>query len=372
MKFSDIIGNEKAIEQIRRLVDADQIPHALLLYGDSSVPKLALARATAQYIHCTDRQNGDSCGKCPSCLQHQSLNHGDTFFSFPVTNKGENTTSDLFMAEWKQFLNESPIENYEHWLALLKNENAQPQIYASESNAIIRKMSLSSFTAKYKVLVMWLPEKMNEACANKLLKLIEEPDHDSLFILVSNNEKALLPTIFSRTQRIQLRRPSVEQIAQYLQANMGTDYNDALVAAASADANVTQAIQNLEAQSETKAFHEKFVSLMRLAYMRNIKALKEWSEQIADYKREKSRRFLIYCARMVRENFIYNLKNPELNYLTTEEQQFSSKFAPFINEQNVEQMIAEFSKAESDIQRNANAKITLFDLAIKVTILIKK
>ncbi len=372
MKFSDIIGNEKAIEQIRRVVDSDHIPHALLLHGDPGIPKLALARATAQYIHCTNREHGDSCGRCPSCLQHQSLNHGDTFFSFPVTGKGENTTSDLFIDEWRKFITESPIENYEYWLALLKNENAQPLIYAAESNSILRKMSLSSFTAKYKILIMWLPEKMNEACANKLLKLIEEPDPDSIFILVSNNAKEILPTIFSRTQRIELRRPSVEQIARYFAASLGTDYNDALVAAAAADGNVKQALQNLEASSETKAFHEKFVQLMRLAYLRDLKSLKTWSEQIADFKREKARRFLIYCARMVRENFIYNLKVPQLNYLTREEQQFSTRFAPFINEQNVEQMIAEFSRAESDIQRNANAKIVLFDLAVKITLLIKK
>ena len=372
MKFSDIIGNEKAINQIRHIVDSDHIPHALLLHGDPGIPKLALARATAQYIHCTNRTDGDSCGHCPSCLQHQSLNHGDTFFSFPVTGKGENTTSDMFIAEWRKFITDSPIENYEYWLTLLKNENAQPLIYAAESNAILRKMSLSSFTAKYKILIMWLPEKMNEPCANKLLKLIEEPDPDSIFILVSNSAKDILPTIFSRTQRIELMRPSVEQIAQYFSSTLATDYDQALVAAAAADANVTQALQNLEASSETKAFHEQFVRLMRLAYMRDLKSLKAWSELIADYKREKSRRFLAYCARMVRENFIYNLHVPQLNYLTAEEQQFSSRFAPFINETNVQQMVAEFSSAANDIQRNANAKIVLVDLAVKITILIKK
>ena len=372
MKFSEILGNERAIAQIKNLVDGDRFPHALLLHGDPGIPKLALARATAQYIHCTSRIGGDSCGVCPSCKQHQSLNHGDTFFSYPVTSKGENTTSDLFSAEWHKFLNESPIENYRHWLSLLKNENAQPLIYASESNAIIRKMSMSSYSSKYKILIMWLPEKMNDACANKLLKLIEEPDPDTIFILVSNNAKEVLPTIFSRTQRIEMRKPSVQEIANYFHINLGTDYNEALVAASAADGDVMQTMQNMEASSETTEFHDKFVQLMRLAYSRNLKSLKAWSESIADYKREKTRRFISYCSRMVRENFIYNLHHPDLNYLTTQEANFSSKFAPFINESNVQPMLEQFNLADRDIKQNGNAKIILFDLAVRVTILIKK
>ncbi|MBQ7941943.1 MAG: DNA polymerase III subunit delta [Muribaculaceae bacterium] len=377
MKFSEVIGQENAKSRIIRMIDNDEIPHALLIHGEPGIPKLALARAMAQYIHCENRQNGDSCGHCPSCMQHRSLNHADTYYSFPIVKKSgkseENANSDDYSGEWKEFISENPIvENYEKWLAVLKNENAQPVIYKGESVNIIHKMSLSTLSTKYKVLIMWLPEKMNATCANRLLKLIEEPSNDSIFILVSDNCNAILPTIYSRTQRIELKRLPVDVIAEYLKEKYNLDGQEALAVAATADGNIIQAENNLAYNSESKDFFKEFVSLMRLAYSRDLKSLREWSERIFAYKREKIRRFLKYAARMVRENYIYNIKAPELNYLTQEEEAFSVKFAPFINEGNVIKMLEELTKAEIDIAGNANGKIVLFDLAIKITIFIKR
>ena len=372
MRFKDIIGNERAIAQVRRMIDSGTLPHALLLHGEPGVPKLALALASAQYLHCTNRRDGDSCGECPSCLQHQSLNHADTFFSYPIVKKGDTPTSEDFAREWREFIADSGVvEDYERWLSLLGNANAQPIIYQSESDSILRKMSFAAYSAKFKVLIMWMPEKMNEACANKLLKLIEEPSDDSVFILVSDNVKAILPTILSRTQRVEMVKPGIDCVARYLESEYSVSAQDALALAAPADGNVLQAVNNMRNDSETKVFHAKFMELMRKAYMRDLKGLKEWSDEIADYKREKSRRFLAYAARMVRENFIYNLHEPSLNYQTADEAQFSTRFAPFINENNAEPMLELFTTASTDIQGNANAKIVLFDTAIKVTILIK-
>lgn len=374
MKFRDVIGNERAIEQIRRMVDSGNIAHALLLHGEPGVPKLALALATAQYIHCTNHIDGDSCGMCPACLQHQSLNHADTFYSYPVIKKGnDKPVSEDFDREWKKFLSEGVIaEDYERWLSIIGNENAQPIIYASESDNIVRKMSLSAYTAKHKVLIMWQADKMNKDCSNKLLKLIEEPDLDCIFLLTTDNPKAILPTIFSRTQRIELRKPSTQQIADYIARNGDISIDEALAMAAPADGNVMLAMRNMDHSSETHDFHDQFVSLMRLAYMRDIAGLKVWSEGIADYKREKAQRFLNYAARMVRENYVYNLHIPQLNYETQDEAQFSKNFARFINEENVERLLKLFDDAARDIRGNGNAKIILFDIAIKTTILIKK
>ena len=354
MKFSDIIGNERAIDQVRRMVDSGRIAHALLFHGEPGVPKLALALATAQYIHCTNHINGDSCGVCPQCLQHQSLNHADTFYSYPITKKGENPVSEDFDKEWKQFLAEGVIaEDYERWLSIIGNENAQPLIYASESDSIVRKMSLSAYTADYKVLVMWQADKMNAGCANKLLKLIEEPDPDSIFLLTTDNVKNILPTIYSaRTE--------------------GIDIDEALALAAPADGNVMLALRNMDHGSEIHDFHQQFMAFMRLAYMNDLVKLKAWSEDIAEYKREKSQRFLNYASRMVRENYIYNLQMPSLNYETQEEAQFSKNFARFINENNVEPLLKLFGDAIRDIRGNGNAKIVLFDVAIRTATLIKK
>lgn len=377
MKLSEVIGQENAKTRLINMIDNDEIPHALLIHGEVGVPKLALARAVAQYIHCENRTNGDSCGTCPSCRQHQSLNHADTYYSFPIVKKSgkseENANSDDYINEWKEFLNDNPIvENYEKWLSFLKNENAQPVIYKGESANIIHKMSLSTLSSKYKILIMWLPEKMNATCANRLLKLIEEPTNDSIFLLVSDNCNAILPTIYSRTQRIELKRLSTNAIAEYLQTKYNIEHKDALAVAATADGNIIQAENNLAFDSENKDFFKEFVSLMRLAYSRDLKQLREWSERIFAYKREKIRRFLKYAGRMVRENYIYNIKAPELNYMTQEEENFSLKFSPFINEGNVIKMIDELNRAETDIAGNANGKIVLFDLAIKITILIKR
>lgn len=373
MKFGDVLGQESAIRRLTRMIDSDKMPHALLLSGDVGIPKLALAQAVAQYIHCTNHINGDSCGKCPSCLQHQTFNHADTFYSFPIVKKGsQKEVSDDYIEEWKEFLSSSSVENYEKWLSAMSNENAQPMIYVKESDRIIHKMSMASFSSKYKVLILWLPEKLREDCANKLLKIIEEPYPDSLFILVTNNEKGILPTIYSRTQRIELKRLSDTTIATYLHNKYAIDIQDALAIASQADGSVLQAEENLETNSEGKAFFAQFASLMRLAYSRDLKQLKKWSEEVNSFKREKTRRFLQYASRMIRENFVYNLHTRELNYLTREEETFSTRFSPFINTENVMQMIDEFTRADIDIMGNANGKIVLFDLAVRITILIKR
>ena len=374
MRFHDIIGNQDVIERLRRMVDSDKIPHALLLMGEPYIPKLALAQAFAQYIHCENRIDGDSCGRCPSCLQHQSFNHVDTYFSYPIFKKGGSSTTYCsdYAKEWTQFLTESPVENYERWLSIIKNDNGQPRIYTDESDVIIRRMSMSSYSSRYKIHIMWLPEKMQPQCANALLKIIEEPYPDSLFILVSNSYLDVLPTIYSRTQRIELRRPSTDDIALYLEQKYDIDHQEALSYAAPADGNILLAEQGLESGSENREFHEYFTQLMRLAYSVDLKGLRKWSVAVSDMKREKSCRFLVYASRMIRENFIYNLHNPQLNYMTHDEEQFSTRFAPFINEINVQGFINELQLAERDIHGNANAKIVLFDLALKMTILIKK
>ncbi len=373
MKFSDILGNENVVARVRQLIDNDRLPHALLLHGDAGTPKLALARAMAQYLHCTNRSGGEPCGVCPSCRQHESFNHTDTFFSFPYLKRDDNSVCDDFIPEWKEFLGENAlVEDYQQWLSLLKNENSQPQILVKESDNIMRKMSMSAFTSRYKVLIMWLPEKMREDCANKLLKLIEEPYDDCKFILVSNNAKEILPTILSRTQRVELMRVPMTVIAGYLSKHYGVDQQQAMALAASADGDVAHAVNMLRADNETHEFHERFVELMRLAYMRDLTKLKAWSETVADMKREKSRRFLAYATRQVRENFVRNMATPGLNYMTREEEQFSVRFSPFINENNVERMMNEFTRAASEIQGNGNARIILFDLAVRTTIMIKR
>lgn len=373
MKFSDIIGHQEQIDALRSLVDMDRIPHALLLSGPAGIGKLALARAFAQYIHCTNKTNGDACGKCPACLQHQSLNNADMHFAFPIIKKAspKMTISDDYMPQWREFIAEAPYASYEKWLETLDAGNSQPQIYVEESANILHKMNLSNFSAKYKIMLIWLPEKLREEAANKLLKIIEEPFGDTKFILVSNEPQAILSTIFSRTQRINLKKLTVAQISGFLTSSIGIDAAMADEIARISNGNINNAIANVSLSTESEMFREMFQEVMRKAYSRDVRYLKDWSDKIAGMGREKERRFLSYCSRMIRENFIYNFKIPQINYLNTEEQKFSSRFAPFINERNVEKIITEIDKAESDIARNANAKIVLFDFCLKLMYYIK-
>lgn len=373
MRFSEIVGNQKAVDQVRRLIDTGRLPHALLLHGQPGVPKLALARAMAQYLHCTNRHDGDACGVCPNCRQHQSHNSTDTSYSFPYLKRDNESICDDFIDQWNEFLDTCPlVEDYQQWLAILHNENAQPQIFIKESSAIVRKMSVTSMTGNVKVHIMWLPEKMRDDTANKLLKIIEEPYDDCRFIFVSDFAQDILPTIFSRVQRIELKPLSSQEIADYLVAQHHIDPQDAIAVAGPSDGNIVMAENALEQSNENREFHERFVELMRLAYMRDLANLKLWAETVAEMKREKTRRFLTYCSRQVRENFFYNLHTPGLTFLTRDEEAFSTRFAPFINEANVERMNNEFNRAEADIKGNGNGKIVLFDLAITITILIKK
>lgn len=372
MKFSDILSHDAAKQRLRAFADSGRIPHAILIDGEPGIGKFALARAFAQYVHCENRIDGDSCGVCPSCLQHQSFNHIDTHFIFPIIKKGGRPTiSDDYIEDWRDYISQNPYMDFEKWLIALDNANAQPHIFVDESADIIRKLNFTAHKAKYKIVLLWLPERMKPECANKLLKLIEEPFNDTLFVMVSNNSKQILPTIYSRTQRIELLRLGDDAVANYLTQKYAMDYNEALAVAHLSEGNVNKAEKELKLSTETSKFFTMFVELMRLAYQRKIHDLKRWSNDVASLGREQEMQFLSYCQRLIRENFVYNLNVKELNYLNKNEAQFSVNFARFITERNVEKLIEVLNNALTDISGNANAKIVLFDLSVKVILLLK-
>lgn len=370
MQFKDIVGQEAAKKRLREMADADRLPHALLLAGAPGTGALALARALAQYIHCTHRTpEGDSCGRCVACRQHQELNNADMHYAYPVIKKKAEKLliSDDYAPQWRRFLEQGgayPV--WEDWLEAMKAGNSQPAIHVDESDDIVRKMNLSNFAARYKVLLLWLPEKLQPEAANKLLKIIEEPYADTKFILVSNNPAEILPTIYSRTQRVDVPRVPAPLIAGYLERTLGVDAPQAARLAESADGSVAAAVQSAGVQGERGEFGPLFQQMMRKAYMRDVKAMRQTADKVAEMGREKSRRFLLYCAAQVRENFMYNLAMPELLRLDADEMRFSSRFAPFIHAGNAEQMLAEFQAAEADIAGNANAKIVMFDTLLRL------
>lgn len=368
MKFSDIAGHAPIIESLRSIADSGRIPHAILLSGISGIGKMRLARAFAQYVHCSHKTGGDSCGRCPSCLQHQNFNNPDLHFSYPILKKDlKNPVSTDYIGAWKEMLQDWSYMPPEKWNDILQAGNSQPAIFVSESEDLISRASLSAFQENHKIFIIWLPEKMRPEAANKLLKLIEEPFEDTIFILVSNDDSRLLPTIFSRTQRFNLHPLSEQDINRHLTLNRGVEQSVAGAASRIAEGSMGKAEEIACRPEELLEFSDIFKDLMRKAYALQAGPLKTLSEKTAAMGREKLVRFLNYCCRMVRENFIYNLSIPSLSLMTPEEETFSRRFSPFIHEGNVEGLSAEISRAAADIERNANGKIVMFDLFLLIS-----
>ena len=375
MYFKDIIGQETLKARLLHSVDDNRLAHALLLTGPGGNGKLPVAVALARYILCTGRNNGDACGKCPSCVKIDKLMHSDLHFVFPVKKKknsgDKNPVSDDYMTQWREIFLKAPYFSYSDWLSKLEVDNQQPMIYERESSEILHKLTMKSREGGWKVMIIWLPEKMNEACANKLLKIIEEPPAETLFLLVSENTEPILPTILSRTQRIEIPRIGDEAISEALQQRYALDGQTARAIAAQSGGDWEKAEGMLMVNSAKTQYLELFMTLMRMAYKRDIKAMKLWSEQVAGLGRERQKALLEYCQRMIRENFIMNFRRSEMLYLSREEHDFSVKFSPFVNENNIFGIMEELSEAQKHIEQNVNAKMIFFDMALRMIVWIK-
>lgn len=371
MKFSDITGHKEIVDSLRALVDSGKIPHAFLFSGVSGIGKHRTARALAQYIHCKNRSNGDACGVCSSCLQHQNHNNPDLHFIYPIVKKDGALISKDFIEEWREMLDTHSYMPPEQWNQLLNAGNSQTTILVAESDEIVARASLSSFQEDFKIFLIWLPEKLRTEAANKLLKIIEEPFEDTIFILVSNNENKILPTILSRTQRFNFKPLSEEDLQSLLLKN-GVEASLAREAARISAGSLRKADEIASHPEEMLEFSDLFKDVMRAAYGLKAKKLKELADEIAGFGREKIIRFLDYMARMIRENYIFNFQLPPVSYMTQEESTFSSRFAPFIHDGNVEAISEEIGRGARDIERNGNSKIVLFDMFLILSRLIRK
>ena len=371
MFFKDVIGQEEAKQRLIREAKEGKIAHARLFCGPEGIGKLPLAIAYARYLSCNNPGGKDACGICPSCVKFNKLAHPDLHFVFPVIKKkSKDTVSDDFIAEWRELLSQTPYFNLNIWLEEMGAENQQAQIYVKESDEIIRKLSLKSSQGGYKIMIIWLPEKMNVECSNKLLKLLEEPPSQTIFLLVSEEPDMLLTTIQSRTQRFSLYGIEEKYIAERLQSQYGLQERDAISIGHRSEGNFLKALESIHLNEENKLFFDLFVSLMRLSYQRKIREMKQWSETIAAMGRERQKHFLSYCQRLVRENFIFNFQDPSLIFMNEEEQNFSKRFAPYINEKNVMGIMDELSEAQRHIEQNVNARMVFFDFSLKMIVLL--
>lgn len=374
MFFKDIIGQNEVKEHLVSSAGKGFIPHAQLFCGPEGVGKFPLALAYAQYLNCENPTVGDSCGKCPSCVKYNHLAHPDLHFVFPIVKKAKKKeVCDDYIADWREFVKQqSYYFNLNQWLDYIDAENSQGLIYAKESEEILRKLSLRIYEAKYKVMVIWLPEKMHESCANKLLKIIEEPTDNTLFILVSDTPDNIITTIQSRCQRINIHGVSESDITQALESEYNITQEDAVSVAHLSKGSYLKAVETISLNEEHKMFFNLFVQMMRASYARNIKEIKTIGNALAAIGRENQKSYLIYSQRMIREYFVSNLSQPEMIYLAQDEANFGIRFAPFINERNIMGFMDELALAERHIEQNVNAKMVFFDLCLKITMLIKQ
>lgn len=374
MQFSEVIGQEQIKERLINAVRDNRVSHAQLFYGPQGSGNLALALAFAQYLTCPNHTDKDSCGNCPSCNKFQKLQHPDLSFSYPfVASKASKveTAADVYKS-WIEAVSETPYLTLEYWLQQLDAENKQPMINVKEAERISHVLSLKAYEGGYKFMIIWLPERMNNGAANKLLKLLEEPPDKTIFLLVSHDYENIIPTIQSRTQLVKINALQDDEIKEALVKQHNLDEEKATSIAHLADGDFFRALQLIASDSGGNRHFDQFVQWMRFCFQQNVQQMAQWTDEVARIGRENQKRFLEYSLHMVRQCIVKNYTKGELGKLTPAEQAFADKFSPFINHANVIQISDELNQAHREISQNVYGKIVFFDLSIRVSKLLRK
>jgi len=380
MLFKDVLGLSHIKNHLALSADSGRIPHAQLFVGPEGSGTLPMALAYMQYIVCSN-QNGENTGGNEACnLKFDSLSHPDMHFAFPVSNSDKvksHAVSNHYMEEWRQFVKEQPYGNLFDWYRLLGIEKKQGQIGVDESLAVVKKLALKSYEGGYKVMLIWMAEKLNISASNKLLKLIEEPPEKTVFILIAEDEEQIIQTIRSRCQILHFPPLAEETIANAL-VEKGLARPEALKLAHEADGNFNKALDLMNNDSEDLVFEKWFVQWVRSAFKAKgnktaIHELISWGEEVAKTGRETQKKFLQYCIAIMRQAMLINFNVKELAFMQIHVDGFQlEKFAPFIHENNIIPIVEEIESAMYHIERNGNSKIILTDLSIKLTRLLHK
>ena len=367
MLFQNIIGQNDVKERLLYSVKNARVSHAQLFLGHEGAGALPLAIAFAQLLLCKDKKENDSCGTCPSCIKSEKLIHPDIHFVYPIAQQKETSVSTDVSKEWRETVLENPYFNLSDWFSHLSAENKQPSIGVKESAEILRKLSLTTYEGEFKILILWLPEKMNIAAANKLLKILEEPPDKTIFILVSENEEALLRTIVSRTQLIKVNRIKDDEIKNALIQQHQVNVSDALRISFLADGDYNKAMKLIAEKQDDIFYLHQFREWMRMCFKVDIVTVIRWVEEIANAKvgREKQKEFLSYGLGILRECLIILYGDKNLLRVEAEELDFVQKFSTRLNGTICKELSEEFNQAAIHIERNGNGKIIFTDLSLK-------
>ena len=381
MLFSEILGQEHIKSHLITSAGKGRIPHAQLFIGPEGCGTLSMAIAYAQYLVCSNSEN-ENIGKNEACnLKFNHLSHPDLHFVYPTVTTEEikkNPKSLDFIKDWRQFLNENPYGGLFDWYKVLGVQNKQGEIRVEDAQEIVKSLSLKSHEGGYKVMIIWMADKMNIAASNKLLKLLEEPTDKTVFILISENEEDLIQTIRSRCQVLHFNALPEKIISEALIFHENIEEKTASKMAHQAQGNYNKALHLLHNNDDDLPFEEWFVAWVRAAFRAkgNAAAIQDliiWSEQIAGLGREAQKKFLNFCIDMFRQALLLNYQTEKLVYIETTVEKFKlENFAPFVTGNNINEIFNELSNAIYHIERNGNAKIILTDLSIKLTRLIHK
>ena len=376
MRFKDIIGHETLKRHLAESIDKGRISHAQLFSGAVGVGTLPLAIAYAQYLNCTSRHDGDSCGECPSCIKMKQLAHPDLHFVFPVNKQGKKSgevvLSQHFMPLWREIMdNTGGYFTREQWEERLNlGKTLQGIISAKEADEIIRRLSFKSFESEYKIVIIWQAETMNDEAANKILKILEEPWEKTLFLLITERADRLLRTITSRTQEVSVPKIDTASLQSIASGVADDVQRQNMARLASGNLIEMRRLAGGEEDAVRKESFDLFCRLMRLSYNDKHLELIEWADDVASLSREQQRSLLHHSARLLRESYMLHAGLGRISYLWGEEAAFCNKFAPYIGNQNVEFILGEIESALRQINQNGNARIvfTHFALAVSKTI----
>lgn len=374
MQFKDVVGHNEVKKHLIESVKINRISHAQLFLGAEGNGNFQLALAYAQYVNCENPTEEDSCGKCSSCVKYQNLQHPDLNFFYPTAIGNEVKTqpsSKKLLAQWIEMLSDKEYFTLKDWMNHIGAGERLSILNKLDSQDIIKSLSLKNFESKFKVVIIWWPEKMNIECSNKILKVLEEPNPNSLFLLVGHNTDELLATIISRVQIVKTNQLSSAEIRQGLLDKEGVPEDLADSMANMADGNFTRALELVNNPEGDEKFIDLFQTWMRLCYVVDYLNLEKWVDEIHKMGRIKQKDFLEYGLRIFRECMVYNYANPEMNKLHRKEEIFNAKFAKFIHGGNILPIMELFEHTHTSILRNAYAKIAFMNLSLKMCNLLK-
>lgn len=373
MQFSQIIGHQEAKQLLLKSVQQNHVAHAQLFLGQEGGANLALALAYATYINCENRQPDDSCGTCGSCVKMNKLVHPDFNFVMPVTSTksvSKDALSSKFMNEWREFILASPFQGLNEWMQHIGAENKQGIISKDESRQLVKLVSLKAFEGNYKIVVIWLPELMHPSAANALLKLLEEPPAQTLFLLVAQSAEKLLATITSRTQIMQVRNFTEQEVVQFVQQKYNLEPDRATQIAQLAEGSLNAAAKlTSEISSDYFSF---FTEWMRHCYSYKFKELIDMSDKFQTLGRENQKNFLLYALNLFRKVMLFGVDTSLIAFLPPAELDFVQKFSKVITGNNAGELAEELNQAHYHIERNANPKMVFVDSSIQIAGFLRK